>query len=104
MIPIYSGDWSGGGGWEPGVVWTFSVRPDLLPLGRDTRDSVTHVQLSWWSWDPSKTSRKATTAAWDGYHLPGVMEALILAGQVAPTPHSGHSPGPCGVNWVEVAP
>ena len=92
MIPIYSGDWMGG------EVWAFSVRPDLLPLGWDV-NSPALAWLSWWSWDPVKTSRASRVAVDMGYHLPGVVEAMVLAGQARQAPDD--DPPGQGVRWVE---
>lgn len=76
VVPIYSAQWGGG------RVWTYSIRPDLWPLGHDMAlKSEGHTWWwSWWDYTAHHVSGRARNVVAQGHHAPGVAEALILAG------------------------
>ena len=96
MISTYSG-------YDPGgrVLWSWTVRPDILTPGRDRwvfdlARGDTYV--SWWGYSKPRPLHYQTPLG-RGYHLPGVLEALILAGQVG-----SQASEPRVQDWVDVAP
>ena len=63
--------------------WAYTVRPDLWPPGTQVVGS-NPGQPAWWlarfTWVESNARDELAEATWAGYHLPGAVEALVLAG------------------------
>lgn len=79
MIPIYRARWG-----ECSDAWAYSVRPDLWTLGLDTSwwsaDRGMYIHMAWWEWHQPSLADKARVVDALGLHIPGVAEALVLAG------------------------
>ena len=94
-MPLYTAT---PGHWAP---WAYTVRPDLWPPGTQVEGS-NPGQPGWWlarcSWVEANARDELAEATWAGYHLPGAVEALVLAGAVLGV----HRPDPTR-SWVEVA-
>ena len=62
--------------------WAYTVRPDLWPAGSQVKGSNPGrlARMARFTWVETNARDELAEATWAGYHLPGAVEALVLAG------------------------